>query len=156
MAKRPNLTTELRGEQVLAFLACRGPIRHRWDVIPSSPEMRPEFGTLVLLRCDSCGTMRHDIFSRITGDLLARWYDYPEGYQDAERHNAAWWRAAWAEQLFPERPVLFLDGEKPQAKKGKKRLEPVPKPVIKPPTKDATIRRHYTKGVSGPGRKGTR
>lgn len=149
MANRPKLTPELRGEKVLEYIACRGPIRHRWDIIPSSPAQRPGFGTLVLLRCESCGTLRYDIFSRVTGDLLTRWYDYPDGYQDAERHTSSWWRLAWVQELYPVRPDAFLDGEDMTATRGAKKA-PAPPPPIKRPAKKAAAKaapRRYRKGV---------
>jgi len=113
--RHPNLTADQRYEMAQAYVACRGPVRHRWDVIPSSPDDRPLFGTLLLLRCDNCGTYRRDIFSRVTGDLLARSYDHPDGYSDVDRHDAAWWRALFAETVRMRAPELLADAEENKA-----------------------------------------
>ena len=58
--KFPNLTQEQRDELTLTFAACKGPIRHRWDLVVASPDQRPRFGTLALFRCDNCGTYRRE------------------------------------------------------------------------------------------------
>ena len=96
MRGRPNLTPELRGEQMREFLRCRT-IGHAWEVVPH--DYVPSFGTAVSLRCTSCATWRHDIFSRLSGELIQRWYDYSDHYRDVEKHDKAWWRSSWAETL---------------------------------------------------------
>ena len=116
----PNLSREQEQELQVAYAACRGPIRHRWDLVPSSVEDRPQFGTLALFRCDNCGTYRRDIFSRVTGDLLARSYLHPDGYSDVGKHTAAWWRALFAETVMERQPDLLADAPEPTATRSTK------------------------------------
>lgn len=96
MAPRPNLTQEELDHYAAMYAACRGPLRHSWELIVASPDQRPAFGTLALFRCVRCTTERHDIFSRFDGQLLHRWYDHPEAYRDAGGHTNAEYRAIWA------------------------------------------------------------
>jgi len=97
MARRPNLTPELRAEKLLEYIQCHA-VQHRWDPIPVTHP--PSFGAAVDLRCENCGTVRRDIFSRVSGQRIGRpYYDYPEDYHDYERHDKAWWRGAWLEKL---------------------------------------------------------
>lgn len=114
--RRPNLTHEQLEELEAQFYLCRGPIKHQWEHIIASKDQRPAFGTLALFRCANCTSERHDVFSRITGALLARWYEYPEHYADTPRHGADWWRAYWAEQVYKD--GKFLDSEVPTKKPG--------------------------------------
>ena len=112
----PNLTQEQRDELAMQFVACKGPIRHRWDLVPAGEE-RPEFGTLVMFRCDNCGTYRREIWSRVIGRLLSRSYIHPEGYRDAgrdaadERMSSEGWRALFAEAVMAREPDLLIDAE---------------------------------------------
>lgn len=94
---RPWLTAELRGEAIASYVRCRALRSHMWDPIQATNERSDLGGIMLLLRCESCGTIRHDVFSPVTGDLMARWYDYPEHYRDAERHDIGWWRTQWIE-----------------------------------------------------------
>jgi len=96
MARRPNLTPELRAEKRLEYNQCHA-LGHRWDPVPVARP--PSFGAAIDLRCENCSTVRRDIVSRVSGVLLARYYDYEEDYHDYERHDKAWWRAAWLEKL---------------------------------------------------------
>lgn len=99
------------------FLACRGPVRHRWELIVSSPEQRPTFGVLALFRCDNCGTERHDIFNRFTGDLAVRYYDHPDGYRETGtdlngvRLTSSELRKEWADLVASRDVASFLDSE---------------------------------------------
>lgn len=105
------------GEQRERFLACRGPVRHRWELVVSSPDQRPSFGILALFRCDNCGTERHDIFDRYRGDLLARYYDHPDGYRETgtdevgNRLTGADLRREWAAAVAARDVAAFLDSE---------------------------------------------
>ena len=65
----------------------------------------------MLLRCDNCGTERHDIFSRTTGDLLQRWYEHPEGYSDVEPMTSAERRALFAAIVQRNQPSMLADPE---------------------------------------------
>lgn len=116
MPRRPRLVPEAnRHTTTYAYVACRGPVRHKWDATAPPGERRrmPGFGTRVWFRCTECGTWRADVFSRITGDLLARWYDHPEGYRwDGEvKPTGAELRAMWAEQMWTEHRDLLEEGE---------------------------------------------
>lgn len=99
------------------FIACRGPVRHRWELIVSSPEQRPMMGVLALFRCDVCGTERHDIFSRVTGDMLARYYEHPDGYKEAgqddlgNRLTGAELRQEWARLVMNRDAAALLEAE---------------------------------------------
>ena len=112
MARRPNLTPELRAEQRLEYNQCHA-LGHRWDPIPVA--VPPSFGAAIDLRCENCHTVRRDILSRVSGVLLARYYDYPEDYHDYLRHDKAWWRAAWLEKLREARAEL-INTERENAK----------------------------------------
>jgi hypothetical protein len=58
-----------------SFIQCNV-MGHAWDQIPA--DRAPEFGVLVVLRCDRCKTIRDDILNRFTGELLSRAYRYPQ------------------------------------------------------------------------------
>lgn len=98
-----------------AYAACRGPVRHAWDHIPADGSRRPQFGTLALFRCIRCGTERHDIFSRATGELLHRSYRWPEGYKDVDRRTSAEWRALWSNTVSD-----LLDADELQTRRRKR------------------------------------
>jgi len=87
--------TQTRRGRNDAFVTCRA-LRHAWDPIGAG-DRRPDFGTLVCLRCTRCGTLRYDKFSRTTGERISSpQYVHPDGYRDAQRHSMSWWRATWA------------------------------------------------------------
>ena len=83
-----------------AYVTCRGPIRHRWDAVGpiADRRRRTTFGTLVTFRCETCGTLRFDIYSRITGELLGRTYDHPADYKTDKIPNDRW-RAMWLDEV---------------------------------------------------------
>lgn len=63
------------------FVRCRA-LGHTWEgYVPFPPMAAPSFGWRMSLRCASCGTERHDLVSHRDGDVLAREYRYPDGYQ---------------------------------------------------------------------------
>lgn len=98
MAAKRLVSSERRGETNADFIACRT-LRHAWDVIGAG-DRKPEFGTMVCLRCIRCGTLRYDRYSRISGERLSKpAYVWPDGYRDADGHAQSWWRAAWAENI---------------------------------------------------------
>ena len=118
-SKRPALTPELRAEAREDFVQCHA-LQHRWEPIPVTTP--PSFGAAIDLRCETCHTVRRDIFSRITGQMLGRSYDYPEDYHDYQRHDKAWWRAWFAEQLYErDRELINIDAE--AAKQNNRTLE---------------------------------
>ena len=117
MTKRPNLTAEQQRELEEQFYLCHGPIKHQWEHVVASKDQRaPSFGTKVLFQCSNCTTFRHMVFSRLTGQLLARWYEYPPGYKDTPRHGADWWRMFWAEQEYVKDRDRFVDSPRPMRK----------------------------------------
>lgn len=59
------------------YLQCRL-LGHQWNIIPN--RRKPQFGDMLSLGCARCDSVREDIVSRRYGELLARNYDYPEGY----------------------------------------------------------------------------
>lgn len=64
------------------YLYCRT-FQHSWtDVtgIVPGPEMIYLHGRQIVLRCERCRTVRSDIYSPASGDLMDRHYRYPEGY----------------------------------------------------------------------------
>lgn len=83
----PELTKQQRQERLRQqrvakslepeFLQCRL-LGHQWDVAPNG--RTPPFGDMITLRCGRCGSVREDIVSRRFGELLARRYDYADGY----------------------------------------------------------------------------
>jgi hypothetical protein len=92
------LTDALAGETNDDFVRCRT-LKHAWDPIGRG-DRRPEWGTMVCLRCVFCGTLRYDRYSRLTGERLGPpAYVWPDGYRDAELHDSAWWRRQWAENI---------------------------------------------------------
>ena len=69
------------------------------------------------LRCENCATVRRDIFSRVSGERIGHpYYVYPDGYHDYERHDKAWWRAAFAESVLQAaRAYINTDNENAKA-----------------------------------------
>jgi len=116
MPVNPNLTQEELDHYAAMYAACRGPLRHRWDLIVASKEQRPSFGTLALFRCERCMTLRHDIFSRITGELISRYYEHPAHYRDAGGRSSSEYRAIWAEVEFAEGRLMDAE-EAPKSRR---------------------------------------
>lgn len=82
------------------FARCRV-LMHAWQVIG---EHEVVDSRLIVLRCESCGTVRYDRWNPRTG---ARWgkgsYQYPDGYKDTEPgHDREWWRKTYAEFLYAD------------------------------------------------------
>jgi hypothetical protein len=113
MARHPSLTGADYDEAIIAAARCRASRSHRMDPIPPIPDSpRPTFGSLVTYRCDLCGTLRFDVVSRLTGEVIYRTYDQPDWYAEAnrDRHDPSWWRTTWWETLDPS---YFLEPEAP-------------------------------------------
>lgn len=71
---------------------------HSWDSIPTGPEDRPAYGIAYLLRCVHCATVRRDVLSRVTGDLIHRRYRYEDEYRKRKDEGIVTrseWRARW-------------------------------------------------------------
>ena len=101
-ARKPRRLRPVPANEPLhyAYTACRGPVRHHWDAVGPIPgyRRRTTFGTLVTFRCETCGTLRFDIYSRLTGDLLGRNYDHPPDYK-TDKLPATRWRSMWLDEL---------------------------------------------------------
>ena len=59
------------------YVRCRT-IGHSWFDYDSL--WTPQFGIPLTLRCERCGTERRDTINDRTGQLLARYYHKPRGY----------------------------------------------------------------------------
>ena len=60
------------------YTRCRT-IGHAW--FEADTEWDTSFpGTQMTLRCERCMTERREVWSRTTGDLVYRHYNYPDGY----------------------------------------------------------------------------
>lgn len=71
---------------------------HAWHHVPS--DWTPQFGEPMTVRCERCDMERRDTVQRGTGEVLARRYTYPIGYQfvaldSDERPSRAAFRASW-------------------------------------------------------------
>lgn len=64
-----------------AYLLCRT-VGHAWDVIDATKTGR-HGGNPVWLRCERCGTERHDAINNTTGELIGRNYVYNDTYRHA-------------------------------------------------------------------------
>lgn len=79
------------------YLNCRL-VGHSWVV---DGGRRPhDFGTLMILRCSTCGMARHDVFD-YRGQITARRYEAPAGYrfeglEPWERPTRSDWRVEWS------------------------------------------------------------
>lgn len=107
-----------RRRAVDPFTVCRT-LQHSWDAIGAG-DRRPLFGSLVCLRCERCGMIRYDRFSRITGERIGSpTYVQPAGYKDTEHRSRASWRAEWAEVMYDQ--GLTVDAEDELAPRRRKR-----------------------------------
>lgn len=83
------------------YLKCKSTKNHHW--IEENATSEPEFGIYFWWRCELCNTVRKDIVDRKNGNLLARWYEYPDGYRLISRMEIADWRL---EQIKKRRAAL--------------------------------------------------
>ena len=77
------------------FSTCRA-IGHSWS--PLHVEKAPSFGISVDFVCITCTTVRRDIISPHNGELLARYYTYPENYK-TEATSKSEWRKTWLRSM---------------------------------------------------------
>jgi hypothetical protein len=67
------------------FVQCRA-LLHAWDDIPydgGAPKrwrVARRHVNVLQFRCLRCGTIRYDVWSKVTGELVERVYRTPEGY----------------------------------------------------------------------------
>lgn len=87
-----------------AYGACRL-LGHSWHEVPS--DWTPAFGVPMTVRCERCDIERRDSLNRNTGEVLARRYTYPQGY-NFHRDNGTElprrddFRLAWLEGVITE------------------------------------------------------
>jgi len=66
---------------------------HAWDEIPYDGQAPVRWRkvsrgfTVLQFRCERCGTLRYDVWSNVTGDLIERAYRTPEGYALPKGHG---------------------------------------------------------------------
>lgn len=94
--KRRQSSGRLRRADQASQIRCKA-MGHLW--YPITPQRVPTFGVAVDHRCESCGSERHDNISRLTGELLQRWYVLSDEYQGLEKHDKMYWRAEYIETL---------------------------------------------------------
>lgn len=110
----PNLTGEDLDQAIADAARCKGMRYHRFDPIDTPTwKEAPSFGSLITYRCETCGTLRFDKVSRLTGERISTpQYVQPQWYRDAlvstRGHDAAWWRARFYDGLDPD---LFAENE---------------------------------------------
>lgn len=121
--KHPHLTGDAFTSAIREAARCRAQRSHVMDPIPSDGSRRPRFGSLITFRCLRCGTLRYDVVSRLTGEIMSRSYDAPAWYTAAneDKHDPAWWRAVWFDTLDPS---LFLDAEDEVAARRRRKAAP--------------------------------
>jgi len=109
MPKHPNFART--AIETYQYTACRGPVRHHWDLTaPPGESMRPPgFGTRVWWRCSECGMWKREIISRITGEVLSRNYDPPPGYkwEGPGKLTSAELRAQYFEEVYANHRELL-------------------------------------------------
>jgi hypothetical protein len=78
------MTDGLR-DQYSEWIECRT-LLHAWENVPYNGEAPRRWRTatrsttILQFRCLRCGTIRYDVWSNVTGDLVERAYRTPEGY----------------------------------------------------------------------------
>lgn len=93
------------------MLLCKT-IGHQWD--PYDVKRHPEGGWIWELRCERCGTVRHDVLEN-DGQLYSRSYAYVDGYRDADIYESrSDRRAALVREQVPDggAPVLRVVGSR--------------------------------------------
>lgn len=108
MARRPTripATAPASGIRRRAAVTCKSPYRHSWDTPGPNPNRRGgrrrSFGHLITFRCIHCGSYRYWVLSRLTGQLLASWYEPSDEYRQILdlKLSANEWRAAWMDEI---------------------------------------------------------
>jgi len=88
------------------YLLCRS-LGHAWDVVDAD-RVPKQGGMPVWLRCERCGTERHDAVSPTTGELWGRSYVYDTSYRhsfDSQFADAAPTKSDWRRMLLAERLI---------------------------------------------------
>lgn len=99
----PKRRTKLRvvDDAPYPYTECRGPIKHHWNAVGPivGRRRRTTWGNQVTFRCDNCPAIKILTFSRLSGEeIAAPQYIYPPDYK-TERHDAAYWRAQWVDEI---------------------------------------------------------
>jgi hypothetical protein len=90
-----------------AFVECRV-MRHRWDRIQDDGGVRRDYVesktvARVCKRCERCGTIRYEAWSRLTGEILFVNYKYPQQYSVSGSHVKPWEvRMEYLDRLDPQ------------------------------------------------------
>jgi hypothetical protein len=93
------------------FLTCRMQRAHALDDVTGidtlpgaqNPITRYLRGSRLLFRCLRCGTYREDVISRVTGDVMARRYVHPKGYEIEGTYTVQQFRLHYLDIYYPER-----------------------------------------------------
>jgi hypothetical protein len=88
------------------YLLCRS-LGHAWDVVDAD-RVPKQGGMPVWLRCERCGTERHDAVSATTGELFGRGYVYDSNYRhafDTQFADAAPTKSDYRRMLLAERLI---------------------------------------------------
>lgn len=116
----PTMRRALAQEQ---YAECRA-VGHAWERY-NDPEVRAKYGVVISFRCmRGCTVARHDIVKRMNGELLDRWYAYPDDYKlnVEEQMDKSQWRKVYVKQIsagtVPMRDVngRALNGHKKRRK----------------------------------------
>ena len=86
------MSDDLR-DQLPQWIECRT-LLHAWEQLPYDGGAPKRWAhatrstTVLEFRCLRCGTLRYDVWSNVTGDLVERAYRTPEGYSLPEGAGA--------------------------------------------------------------------
>ena len=83
------------------FVECRA-ISHAWEQVEDDRSWK-QFGVAMQFRCTRCFSIRRDVVSNLTGELLYRSYSKPDDYklsrdQVGSNFNRADWRLAMLDE----------------------------------------------------------
>jgi hypothetical protein len=93
----------------LAGVRCRT-LGHSWDPIPVTEP--PAYGVAIDLRCEFCYTIRRDIVSRYSGQVMSRRYIYEEEYRTHDEGlTRSDWRVMWVDTLSDALRVIGPIGD---------------------------------------------
>lgn len=101
-------------ELKLSFLKCRT-YGHEWDDVSGLPGNRTvEYlrGIRITLRCARCATIRHEVWSSVTGECMARYYTYPDGYSTTRWDGKGTIKEAFRRELLARRKEIERKLEK--------------------------------------------
>jgi hypothetical protein len=84
------------------YVECRA-LGHSWDQVEDDRTWR-QFGVACQFRCTRCYTVRRDVISPATGELLYRSYSKPDDYAlGSDQVGGAFNRADWRFALLANR-----------------------------------------------------